>query len=57
MKKNRKKLKIIRKERTLRKAARRARNGGHPHKVPMFDLMNRKENPGGKIIGNSSRMD
>ncbi|MEM5318233.1 hypothetical protein [Paraburkholderia sp. JHI869] len=56
MKKTRKKLKIIRKARTLRMAARKARCGGHPHKVPIFDLIIRKENPGGKIIGNASRM-
>jgi hypothetical protein len=25
-----------------------APDGGHPHKVPVLDLMNRKENPGAK---------
>ncbi|HKT93818.1 MAG TPA: hypothetical protein VJS18_16755 [Paraburkholderia sp.] len=52
MKKTRKKLKIIRKAQALRTAARSARCGGRPHKVPIFDLTNRKENRGGKIIGN-----
>ena len=52
MKKTRKKLKIICKAQGLRAAARSARCGGRSHKVPIFDVMNRKENPGGKIIGN-----
>ncbi|MBB2927434.1 hypothetical protein FHX59_001854 [Paraburkholderia silvatlantica] len=57
MNKTRKKLKIIRKEWALRTATRRARTGGHPHKVPGFGMTNRKEKPGGTIIGKSSRTD
>jgi len=45
MKKTRKKSKINRKERRLRKAARNARNGGHPAKGACSHLKNRKENP------------
>ncbi|QGZ58251.1 hypothetical protein [Paraburkholderia acidiphila] len=53
MKKTRKKWEIIRKEQGLRIAPRSAFCGGHPHEVPVFGPTNRKENPGGKIIGNS----
>ncbi|WP_395065019.1 hypothetical protein [Paraburkholderia silvatlantica] len=57
MNKTRKKLKINRKECALRSGARKARSGGHPHNMPNFRITNRKENPGGKIIGTPSRMD